>query len=253
MAFGNIIGSNIANILLVLGIVAIICPIKVKHSTVWKEIPFALLAVIVLFIVSNYLLIDKINITSLTRVSGLVMLCFFGIFIYYTIELAKRNKAQLEDKKMEIVRSKNYTIFLMILVGLVALYFGGKWVVEGAVFIAQQFGLSEFLISATVVAIGTSLPELVTGITAARKKDVDLAIGNSVGSNIFNIFWILGITALIAPVIIPSFINLDMLILATFLLFLFLFIGKRHELERWQGILFLILYLAYIVFIIIRG
>jgi len=255
VAFGNIIGSNIANILLVLGLTAIICPIKIQHSTVWKEIPFALLAVIVLFVVSNHVLIDKINVSSLTRVGGIIMLCFFIIFIYYAVELAKRNKAQLEDKKMKIVKRKNFAIVLMILGGLVGLYLGGKWTVEGAIFIAQQLGLSEFLISATIIAVGTSLPELITGITAAKKKDVDLAVGNVVGSNIFNIFWILGITSIIAPIIIPAFINIDIIILmaVTFLLFLFLFIGKRHELERWQGFIFIALYLAYLAFIGIRG
>ncbi len=255
VAFGNIIGSNIANILLVLGITAIICPIKIQHSTVWKEIPFALLAVIVLFVVSNHVLIDKIDISTLTRVGGIIMLCFFTIFIYYAIELAKRNRAQLEDKKIVITKYKNSIIALMIFGGLVGLYFGGKWVVEGAIFIAQQLGLSEFLISATIVAVGTSLPELITGITAARKKDVDLSVGNAVGSNIFNIFWILGITAIIAPVIIPLFINIDIIILmsVTFLLFIFLFIGKRHELERWQGFVFIALYIAYLVFLGIRG
>lgn len=255
VAFGNIIGSNIANILLVLGVTAIICPIKIERSTIWKEIPFALLAVVVLFIVSNYLLIDKINISSLTKVGGLIMLCFFGIFIYYTIELARKSKKQLDNQELEIKKHSNWIISLMILGGLVCLYFGGKWVVDGAVFIAQQFGLSEFLISATIIAIGTSLPELMTGINAARKKDTGLAVGNSVGSNIFNIFWILGITALVAPIMIPNFINLDIFLLgiATFLLFLFLFIGKKHELERWQGWMFVLLYVAYIVFIIIRG
>ena len=263
VAFGNIIGSNIANILLVLGIVAIICPIKVKSSTIWKEIPFALLAVIVLFVISNYLLIDNINITSLTRVSGIILLCFFVIFIYYAIGLAKKYKVQLNKGKTEVIKHqdiniekhKGITIFLMILGGLVGLYFGGKWVVEGAIFIAQQFGLSEFLISATIIAIGTSLPELVTGVIAAKKKDSELAVGNSVGSNIFNIFWVLGITALITPIMIPNFINLDMVFLgiATLLLFLALFVGKKHEIERWQGWVFVLLYIAYIVFIIIRG
>jgi cation:H+ antiporter len=263
VAFGNIIGSNIANILLVLGIVAIICPIKVKSSTIWKEIPFALLGVVVLFVASNYFLIDKITINSLTRVSGIIFLCFFLIFIYYAFGLAKRHKVQLDQGKKEVIKHqdidiekhKNITIFLMVLGGLIGLYFGGKWVVEGAIFMAQQLGLSEFLISVTIIALGTSLPELVTGITAAKKKDTELAVGNSVGSNIFNIFWILGITAIIAPIAIPNFINLDIVFLgiATFLLFLSLFIGKKHELERWQGYVFVILYIAYIAFIIIRG
>lgn len=255
VAFGNIIGSNIANILLVLGVTAIICPIKVERSTIWKEIPFALLGVFVLFVISNHLLIDKVDIGSLTRVSGLIMLCFFGIFLYYTLELARKSKKQLDSSEIEIKKRKGLSIFLLILGGLICLYFGGKWVVDGAVFIAQQFGLSEFLISATIIAIGTSLPELVTGITAARKNQTGLAVGNSVGSNIFNIFWILGVTALVAPVAIPSFINLDMFLLgiATLLLFTFLFIGKKHELERWQGWMFVLLYVAYILFIVLRG
>ncbi len=255
VAFGNIIGSNIANILLVLGIVAIINPIKVKRSTVYKEIPFSLLAVVVLFVVSNYLLIDNISINSLTRVSGIVLLCFFIIFLYYSIGLAQRSRKQLDNKEMEIKKYKPWTSIFFILLGLVGLYFGGQWVVNGAVFIAEKLGLSEFMISATVIAIGTSLPELVTGITAARKKESDLAVGNSVGSNIFNVFWILGITAVVAPVFIPGFINLDMLFLgiSTVLLFVFLFIGKRHEIERWQGILFVLIYVAYIVFLVLRG
>ena len=255
IAFGNIIGSNIANILLVLGITAIIYPIKVERSTIWKEIPFALLAVVVLFIVSNYLLIDKINITSLTRVSGLIMLAFFAIFIVYTIGLAKRSKKQISDNKLGIKHMSNSKITLMILLGLIGLYFGGKWTVEGAIFVAQQLGLSEFLISATIIAIGTSLPELATGITAARKKDTGLAVGNVVGSNIFNIFWILGVTAIIAPIAIPSFINLDIIILGlvTFILFLFVFINKKHEIQRWQGFLFVAMYIVYLIFIGLRG
>lgn len=255
VAFGNIIGSNIANILLVLGITSIIFPVKVERSTIWKEIPFALLAIVVLFIVSNHLLIDKINITSLTRVSGLIMLSFFTIFVFYTVGLAKRSKKQISDKKLGVKKISNLKITIMIVLGVVGLYLGGKWTVEGAIFAARQLGLSEFLISATIIAIGTSLPELVTGITAARKKETGLAVGNAVGSNIFNIFWILGITAIIAPIEIPSFINLDMVLLGgiTFLLFLFLFINKKHELEKWQGFLFVGIYILYLIFIGLRG
>lgn len=122
----------------------------------------------------------------------------------------------------------------MIAIGLAGLYFGGKWVVEGAVFMTQQLGLSEFRISATIIALGTSFPELATGIMAVRKKDIDLAIGNSVESNIFNTSWILGITLLISPVLIPAFLNIDLMILlsVTILLFLFVLSGKRRQLER---------------------
>lgn len=255
IAFGNIIGSSLANILLILGLVAIILPIRIQHSTVWKEIPFALLAAVVLFIVANDFVIDKIEIFSLTRIDGIIMLLFFAIFLYYVFETAKANRVNLEDKKIKVKKYKNSVIALLIIVGLIGLTLGGKWTVDGAVFIAQQFGLSQFLISATIIAIGTSLPELMTSFAAIRKKDVDLAVGNIVGSNIFNIFWILGVTAFIAPVAIPNFINFDMILLifVTVALFFFMFIGKKHHLDRWQGILFVLLYIAYIIFIIIRG
>jgi len=256
VAFGNIIGSNVANILLVLGVTAIICPLHVRHSTVWKEIPFSFLATIVLFVVSNYFLIDKnSNVGHLYRVSGIIMLLFFAIFIYYTVEMAKKNKKDLEDKKIEIVPHKGSTIFLMILAGIVGLYFGGRWTIDGAIFIAEKAGLSQFMISATIIAIGTSLPELVTGVTAAMKKDADLAVGNSIGSNIFNIFWILGISSLISPISVPDFINADIMFLGgiTLMLFAFVFIRRKHHLEKWQGYIFLLLYAAYLVFIAIRN
>lgn len=256
VAFGNIIGSNIANILLVLGVVAIMKPIKVDSSTVWKQIPFALLAAIVLFISSNYLFLDNINLTSLTRVSGLIFLCFFAIFIYYVISISKRKGAELDVKDFDIKGRKNsFAAASLIVVGLIGLYFGGNWVVDGAVFMAKQLGLSDFLISATIIAIGTSLPELVTGVKSVLRNKEDIGVGGAIGSNIFNIFWILGITALISPVVVPSFINSDILFLigSTLLLFSFMFIGKKHELSRWQGVLFLLLYVLYIVAIIIRG
>lgn len=255
IAFGNIIGSNIANILLVLGIVTLMSPIKIERSIIWREIPFSLLAVLVLFLVSNYLLIDKINIDFLTKVSGLVFLAFFVTFLYYTFWAAKKSRSKLRLVDIGIHKHKNHVIFFMILFGLVGLYLGGRWIVEGAIFVSRQLGFSEFLISATIIALATSLPELATGITAARRNETGLAVGNVVGSNIFNIFWILGVTSLIAPLAIPNFINFDMIFLgfATLLLFFFLFVGKRHELERWQGIFFIFLYVIYIIFIILRG
>jgi len=255
IAFGNIIGSNIANILLVIGVTAIISPIKIQHSTIWKEIPFALLAVIVLFIFSNYMLIDNININSLTRVSGIILLLFFLIFIYYAVELARKNKSQLTDKKLIIKHQSWGKIIFLISIGLLGLFFGGIWTVNGAVFMAKQLGLSEFLISATIIAIGTSLPELATGIVAAKRNDTELAVGNAIGSNILNIFWILGITAIIAPVVIPSFINFDILLMGTVTLILFLsiFVGKKNGIGKWEGYFFVSLYIAYLAMLVIRG
>ncbi len=255
VAIGNIVGSNVANILLILGLTALIYPLKVNHSTVWKEIPFSLLAVIILFIVANDLMIDKLSFSSLTRIDGILMLCFFAIFLYYVFEMAKDKRSKLRDRKLEIMEYKSHKIFLMLFFGVIGLFLGGKWVVDGAILIARQAGMSEFLVSATIIAIGTSLPELVTSLTAAIKKDVDLAVGGVVGSNIFNTFWILGITSIISPIVLPAFINFDIifLILITLALFLFMFIGKKHEMNRWQGILFIILYIAYITFIVMRG
>ncbi|MEM4182029.1 MAG: hypothetical protein QXX68_02655 [Candidatus Pacearchaeota archaeon] len=146
-------------------------------------------------------------------------------------------------------------IFVYIVVGLISLYFGGKFAVEGTVALAKLFGISEYFISLTIIAVETSLPELFTSIIAAIKKDADLAVGNALGNNIFNIFWILGISSLIIPIKIPSFAIIDLLILlsVTFLLFIFMFIGKKHELERWQAIIFVLMYIIYIYYLVIRG
>ena len=255
IAFGNIVGSNIANILLILGITATITSLKIQHSTTWKEIPFSLLAAIVLFIFASAMMLDKLALNSISRSEGIILLLFFTIFLYYVFELAKKNKNQMEDKKLEIKKISSAKIFLYILVGLVALYIGGKWTVEGAVALARLIGLSEYFISLTIVAVGTSLPELFTSVKAAIKGNSDLAVGNIVGSNIFNIFWILGVSAIIIPISFPAFAIIDLSILlgTSFLLFLFMFIGKKHELERWQGIIFILLYAAYIVYLILRS
>jgi len=257
ISFGNIIGSNISNILLVLGITALITEINIKKTTTWKEIPFTLLSVLVLIILANKFLIDKTQSFSLLRTDGLILLSFFAIYLFYSFGLVIKSRKKSQKKKLKIpIPERNILLILtLILGGILGLYLGGKWTVEGAIYIAKQFGLSEFLISATIIALGTSLPELVTSIRAALKKDVDLAVGNIIGSNIFNILWILGITALINPISIPSFINIDLIILfgATFLLFVTMFTGKKHKLEKWEGIIFILFYLAYFAFLIIRG
>ena len=251
IAFGNIVGSNMANILLVLGVASILRPLPVKRSTVWREIPFALLAVVVLIILTR----GAGSSAVLTRGDGLILLCFFGAFLYYAAQMSRRSRSDLVgDAPAEAVRSKAM-IAGMICGGLAALYFGGRWTVDGAVALARLLGLSDFLISATVIAVGTSLPELMTAIAAARRKDIDIAVGNSVGSNIFNVFWVLGITAVIAPIVVPPFLGTDLIFLlaASILLFAFLFVGERHVLRRWKGVLFVVLYASYLAFLAGRG
>jgi cation:H+ antiporter len=253
IALGTIVGSNLSNILLILGVTSLIFPPTLRESTVWKEIPFSLLAVIVLFILANDFLIDGISTFDLTRSDGLIMLSFFLIFLYYLFGMFKNNNKNNEEKAQSNIEMKKTG--LMILLGLVGLYFGGQWIVEGAVFIARNFGLSEFLISATIIAIGTSLPELITSVTAAMNRNVDMAVGNVIGSNIFNIFLVLGISSTISPLPIPVFLNIDLLFLVfvTFLLFAFMFILGKHKLDRQEAGVFVLLYLGYLAFIIIRG
>ncbi len=257
IAFGNIIGSNIANLLLILGITAIITQVKVNHSTTWREIPFSLLAAVVLFIFATNAIpaSGRFGAEYISRIEGIVLLGLFGVFLYYVLKKSRQSRANLIDTKIEIERLSKKKIFFYIAFGMIALYFGGQWTVNGAVALARLMGMSEYFISLTIIAIGTSLPELITSIMAAIKKDVDLAVGNVIGSNIFNILWVLGATSIIRPIAVPGLAIIDLYVLlgATCLLFMFMFIGKKHELDRWQGIIFVLLYALYILYVIFRG
>lgn len=249
IAIGNILGSNIANILLILGISAIIYPLVTKKNTVWKEIPLSLLATILLGVMVNDTLIDGGGYSGLTRIDGIVLLSFFIIFLYYSFGISKATGDMQDDEVVELTYKKS---FLFVLAGLVGLGLGGKWIVDGAVAIAQSFDVSEAVIGLTVVAIGTSLPELATSAIAAYKKQTDIAIGNVVGSNIFNIFWILGFSSLIRPLPFSrsSDVDIVMVILSSAILFFIMFVGKKHTVEKWQGVLMVLLYVAYIVFLV---
>lgn len=249
IAIGNILGSNIANILLILGVSAIIYPIVAKRNTVLKEIPLSLLAIIVLGIMANDRLIDGASFSAISRIDGLVLLFFFIIFLYYTFNIAKSSKEKASEA-IEVFSNPKSALFIIL--GLVGLTIGGKWIVDGAIKIAEIFKVSESLIGLTVVAIGTSLPELATSAIAAYKKQSDIAIGNVVGSNIFNIFWILGISSVIHPLPFNNSSNPDiiMTIVASLILFAVMFIGKKLTIQRWQGILMILLYIAYTVFLV---
>lgn len=259
IAIGNIVGSNIANILLILGVAAIIYPLKVQKSTVWKEIPFALLGAFLIIILANDMLVDGATSSAITRIDGFVLLGFFILFLYYVFGSALKPSQSEEVQSGEDVEAKkdismNRSV-AMIIGGMVGLVIGGKWIVDGAISFASAFGVSEALIGLTVVAIGTSLPELATSAVAAFKKNVDIAVGNIVGSNIFNIFWIVGLSSLIKPLPFDIKLNFDMFVAlgATVLLFLALFVGKKHTVEKWQGVLFVVAYVAYIVILVFRG
>jgi len=251
IAVGNIIGSNISNIALVLGLSAAIFPMRVQNSTIWKEIPFALLAVVLVSIMASDVALSGLASDQLTRGDGLVLVSFSVIFLYYILGLARQGKADLD----EVPSLSKQRIVIYILFGMVALVVGGKLVIEGAVSLATAIGLSERVIGLTVVALGTSLPELVTSVVAALRKQPDLSVGNIVGSNILNVFMVLGISASIAPLPFSDAALFDAIFntLITLLLFLFMFVGHKHKLERWQGISFVVMYVMYMSYTVING
>lgn len=246
LALGNILGSNIANILLILGTASIIYPLSVSRGTVWKEIPLSLLAAILVWVMVNDGLFDNRSFSELSRIDGLVLLAFFVVFLYYSAGIARKIEGMDEYEKKEVQGAGKSLLFLAA--GLVGLVVGGKLIVESAVKIAASLGISESLIGLSVVALGTSLPELATSVVAAMKKNTDIAVGNVVGSNIFNIFFILGITSVIEPVPIQASTNIDigMTVLASLILFIVMFTGGRRVIERWEGIVMLILYVSFI-------
>lgn len=239
LAVGNILGSNISNILLILGISAAMVTLPVKPSTVSKEIPFALLSVLVLLI----MVWDGV----LDRADGLVLLAFFIIFMYYTFGIGRVEGQAEEFEKMPLRKSVAF-----IAAGIIGLAVGGHLTVGGAEGVAVTFGISQEIIGLTIVAIGSSLPELAASVVAARRKEVDLAIGNIVGSNIFNILWVFGLSATIRNIAFAPPPNFDviMVIAATLILLSAMYIGRRNVLQRREGYLFLIIYGAYLAYLV---
>lgn len=250
ITFGNIIGSNICNILLILGVCTCIRNLLFQKSTIRIEIPFAFLAAAVFFLLSNKQFFGLSGI-YLTAIDGGIMLFFFMLFLYYIYLMCKNKNTEQDD----CVKTYSWLkTILYIISGLIFLCFGGKLSVNSAVDIAKTLGISDLLISCTVLAIGTSLPEAVTSIVSVIKKQMNIAVGNIVGSNIFNILFIMSVSTFISPLKIPSSINYDFsfMFLATVLLWLFS-VGKKNLMYRWQGIVFLLIYCGYIGFLVIRG
>ena len=253
IAIGTVLGSNISNTFFIIGIMAAIYPVSIQNNTKWKEIPFSLLAIIVLALLANDIFIDNAKENFLSRIDGAILLCFMIIFFVYTFGMAKKNKAV--DQSSEGIKTMpvSKAVFLII-IGLFGLFFGGKYLIEGAVEIATLLGMSEKVIGLTIIAIGTSLPELATSIVAATKHKPDMAIGNIIGSNIFNIFFILGTTAMIKPLSFDSSMNFDILVvlLASILLFLTTITLGRKIISRAEGIIFLVIYVSFITYSILK-
>lgn len=250
IVLGNVIGSNLFNGLAILGICALIYPLTVKRNTTWLEIPLSFLAAIAVYFVANDIFFDGATQNIISRSDGFILLLFFAIFLVYNIVIGLGG-----NENDDASETKDYTYLqsvLFIILGLGGLILGGRLIVTGAVNIAEAFGLSERIIGLTIVSVGTSLPELATSVVAVRKRNLDIAIGNVVGSNIFNIFFILGVSTIITPVPVnpASFTDIYANIGACLLLFIFVFVGKGRQLARWEGAVFLLLYMAYIALLI---
>lgn len=252
IAIGNVVGSNISNILLIVGVSSIVFPLSIQSSTKWKEIPFSLLAAIALGLLANDSFFNGGGENKINCADGIVLLLFLTIYMVYAFQMARTSKVEEAVDSIKIIAMKK-SIFL-ILVGLAGLYFGGKYLVEGAVNIALNLHMDEKVIGITIIAIGTSLPELATSIVAATKKKTDIAVGNVIGSNIFNIFFILGITSTIKPLHFNPSINVDilMVLVASALLFISTITFGKSKVDRSEGIVFVLIYIAYITYSILN-
>lgn len=255
IALGNIVGSNLVNLFFILGICSIIKPLKFKKETVLFENPFVIFVTGLLF----FLCLNNGG-TQVTRIEGGILLLLCIIFILYNIIMAKRGEKPEEGEEIqqdpeEPSKIDMYKSILFIVLGILGLKYGGDIVVDNAVVIAQAMGISEKLISLTIVAISTSLPELITSVTATIKGETDLAIGNIVGSQTFNILLILGVSSLLSPIAYAPSYNKDMvLLLAGSTVFaLFPFIGEKNKMTRENGILFVIVYVVYMINIIMAN
>lgn len=239
MSVGNVVGSNIANLLLILGFTAIIKPIKIKKSTLKYEIPICVFSTILLYILGNT---NK----NISKIESIILLVFFVLFLIYTLVLAKKSK---EKSKKNNKKINMFINFLLILIGILGLKFGGDLTVNNAVEIAKIFNLSEKVISITILAVGTSLPELVTSIVSAKKGSTDLAVGNIIGSNIFNILLIIGVSSFIKPINYNMSYNLDLIILivSLILLLIFAYTKPKNKVSRINGIIYLIGYIIYLL------
>ncbi|QLY40138.1 calcium/sodium antiporter [Hujiaoplasma nucleasis] len=254
ISVGNIVGSNLINISLIIGITACIFPLKVERATIRKEIPLALLGSIALLILILDKSLQNSLVSSLSRADGLILLSFFSVFLYYIIEVAlkSQNNGHYLLNETHSINIKKATI--QTILGLGGIILGGWLVVENAKSIALSLGMSETLVGLTIVAIGTSLPEMVTAITAALKKESEIALGNIIGSNIFNILFVLGISATITELVVESKILFDVLLMIGLTLLLLIFsTTHQRKINRTEGLLLSIVYVAYIIFIIIRN
>lgn len=254
VAIGNVLGSNIFNTLMILGVTALIQPIRIEHNTLSRDIPFGLLAAVVLAICGLDAWLNGDD-GVISRSEGLLMLCFWIVFMVYSFITAKRDDTPTETTPETPTKQRSIWLeIIMIAGGLAGLIYGGDLFLEYAVIFARDMGMSEAVIAVTLMAGGTSMPELITCVIAAVKKRGQLALGNVIGSNISNVFLILGTCATVSPLQLGNILPIDLVILsaASLLVAITAFTFRRNELDRAEGVIFVLLYIAYVIYLLMR-
>lgn len=254
LAVSNVVGSNIFNLMVVLGVCAVIAELKVSKDVLKRDYPFSVLCAILL-------LVAGVIGMTLGRTDGIIFLVIFAVFIFYLIKSAldARKRGEISEKEREMNEEMEemedlpvWKCILYIVGGAIAIKYGGDWVVDSASVIATSFGISATLVGLTICSVGTSLPELVTSIVAARKNELDMAVGNVVGSNVFNILMVLGIAATVSPIAFLTENIIDIVVLLVFSLITWVLCVTQKKLSKKEGILMLVLYTIYLVYICIR-
>ena len=250
IVLGNVIGSNILNILLILGVAAMVKPLSVKNNTVKKELPITMLITTLFAVLLSDVLINGAESNTFSRSDGIILVLFFLVFIYYLISMARhKTEEETDTKYMKMPKAILFTVL-----GIAGIVVGSNFVVDSASAIAQAIGISEKMIALTVIALGTSLPELVTSVTATRKGEVDIAIGNVVGSNIFNIGLVIGVpTAIFGGISNITFNYIDLIVMIVSAVLLFVFAFKDRKISKKEGLVFLLIFLVYYGYVIYKG
>lgn len=249
IVLGNVIGSNILNILLILGASAMFHSLNVKNNTVKKELPITMLITTLFAVLLSDHIFDNNVVNCFTRGDGIVLLLFFSVFLYYLISMSRKKIDVDQDEKTAMSLSKS---FIWTIGGIAAIVLGSNAVVDSATYLAKAIGVSERLISLTIIALGTSLPELVTSITATRKGEYDIAIGNVVGSNVFNIGIVIGLpVAILGGIEKIAFSYIDLIVMIASAVLLFIFSAKDNKISKKEGLVFLLIFVVYYTYVIL--
>lgn len=252
VVLGNVVGSNIFNTFFILGIAGVIYPLSVQKSTVFKEIPYAVFGGLLILFFANDILVGMGSDNVIVLWEGLVLLGFFLLFLLYVFFSMKNDGSNEGDEEIKILPMSKTIVFVVL--GLAGLTIGGKLVVNNAIDIARFLQVSEQLIGLTIMAAGTSLPELATSVVAATQKKSDLAVGNIVGSNIFNMYFVLAVSSIINPIPYPTIFNVDIItfLIGTIILFIAMFTGEKKILDRWEALILLMFFVFYNMYLVYR-